>query len=131
MPDRKVKATGSKVEVWHGTAKHTAGGLKKEDLMQNKRGKIVSRSKHQAGLTTGKQNLGAYLVGSGGAPRRSARSKSQKGSGFLGDLLGFGLPEAGGAPAYSSRGGRLPARRRKQKGGGIFGSIGDVVDHVF
>ncbi len=37
---------GSKIQVWHGTALQTAGGLKKSDLMKNKRGKIVSRKKY-------------------------------------------------------------------------------------
>jgi hypothetical protein len=40
---------GTKAQVWHGTAKHTSGGLKKKDLMRHK-GKIVSRRKHAAGL---------------------------------------------------------------------------------
>jgi len=42
-------AVGTKAQVWHGTAKHTSGGLKKKDLMKHK-GKIVSRRKHAAGL---------------------------------------------------------------------------------
>jgi hypothetical protein len=42
--------TGSKAQVYHGTAKHTAGGLKKGDLMMTKRGRIVSRKQHAAGL---------------------------------------------------------------------------------
>jgi hypothetical protein len=40
---------GTKAQVWHGTAKHTSGGLKRPDLMKHK-GKIVSRRKHAAGL---------------------------------------------------------------------------------
>jgi hypothetical protein len=40
---------GTKAQVWHGTAKHTSGGLTKKDLMKHK-GKIVSRRKHAAGL---------------------------------------------------------------------------------
>jgi len=44
----KIKATGSKAEVYHGTAKHTPGGLKKKDLMKHK-GRIISRKKHEAG----------------------------------------------------------------------------------
>jgi len=44
----KIKATGSKAEVFHGTAKHTSGGLHKKDLMKHK-GRIVSRRKHEAG----------------------------------------------------------------------------------
>ena len=44
-----LKATGSKAEVFHGTAKHTSGGLHKKDLMKSKAGRIVSRKKHAAG----------------------------------------------------------------------------------
>jgi hypothetical protein len=43
-----IKAVGSKAEVYHGTAKHTSGGLKKKDLMKLK-GRIISRKKHAAG----------------------------------------------------------------------------------
>jgi hypothetical protein len=42
-------ASGSTAQVWHGTARHTSGGLTKKDLMRHK-GKIVSRRKHAAGL---------------------------------------------------------------------------------
>lgn len=40
---------GTKAQVLHGTAKHTAGGLKQSDLIINKRGKIVSRKQQAAG----------------------------------------------------------------------------------
>ncbi len=40
---------GSKAQVYHGTAKHTSGGLTKKDLVQNKHGRIVSRRKMMAG----------------------------------------------------------------------------------
>lgn len=40
------KSIGSRAEVFHGTAKHTSGGLTKKDLLKNKHGRIVSRSKH-------------------------------------------------------------------------------------
>ncbi len=45
----KIPAVGSKAAVFHGTAKHTSGGLTKKDLMKTKRGRIVSRKKHAAG----------------------------------------------------------------------------------
>jgi hypothetical protein len=45
----KMMATGSKSQVWHGTAKHTSGGLTKKDLMKTKKGRIVSKRKHAAG----------------------------------------------------------------------------------
>ncbi len=40
---------GSKAQVFHGTAKHTAGGLTRKDLIMNKRGRIVSKKQHAAG----------------------------------------------------------------------------------
>lgn len=40
---------GSKAQVYHGSAKHTSGGLTKKDLMKTKRGRIVSRKKHALG----------------------------------------------------------------------------------
>ena len=44
-----VPAVGSKAQVYHGTAKHTSGGLTKKDLVKNKHGRIVSRKKMAAG----------------------------------------------------------------------------------
>lgn len=40
-----IKKVGSRAQVMHGTADHTAGGLKKSDLKMNKWGRIVSRKK--------------------------------------------------------------------------------------
>jgi hypothetical protein len=39
---------GSRAKVWHGTAKRTSGGLKKNDLMINKHGRIVSKKKSES-----------------------------------------------------------------------------------
>ncbi len=36
---------GSRAQVWHGTAFKTKSGLTKHNLVQNKRGRIVSRKK--------------------------------------------------------------------------------------
>jgi hypothetical protein len=44
-----MSGVGSKAQVFHGTKERTAGGLKKEDLMQNKHGRIVSKKQHSAG----------------------------------------------------------------------------------
>jgi hypothetical protein len=41
-------AVGSKAQVWHGSARHTSGGLTKKDLMKHK-GRIISRRKHALG----------------------------------------------------------------------------------
>ena len=43
---------GSRAQVMHGTAYKTSGGLIKNDLTQNKNGRIVSRSKHRIGVMT-------------------------------------------------------------------------------
>lgn len=48
MMGGKVPAVGTKAQVWHGTARHTSGGLTKKDLMKHK-GRIVSKKKHAAG----------------------------------------------------------------------------------
>ena len=48
MTEHKIKAVGSKAEVFHGTARHTVGNLHKKDLMKHK-GRIISRKKHLQG----------------------------------------------------------------------------------
>ena len=65
----KLKRVGSRAEVWHGNATMTSGGLKKNDLMKNKNGRIVSAKKHRtakkekrlvkAGYKTEKGKFGA------------------------------------------------------------------------
>ncbi len=45
-----MMTVGSKAQVFHGSAKHTSGGLTRKDLMKTKAGRIVSRKKHTAGL---------------------------------------------------------------------------------
>jgi hypothetical protein len=45
---RRSSVIGSRVQVMHGTAHHTSGGLVKSDLMMHK-GRIVSRKAHAAG----------------------------------------------------------------------------------
>ena len=47
-----MQTTGSRAQVWHGTAKKTSGGLTKSNLMMNKHGRIVSRRKHASGKKT-------------------------------------------------------------------------------
>jgi hypothetical protein len=44
MPSKTLKR-GTRRQVWNGSAEQTAGGLKKEDLDKNKRGRIVSKKK--------------------------------------------------------------------------------------
>ena len=44
-----MQRIGSKTQVWHGTADHTSGGLKRTDLVKSKSGKVVSKKKQAAG----------------------------------------------------------------------------------
>jgi len=44
-----MMTTGTRAQVYHGTAMKTSGGLTKKDLFMNKRGRIVSRRASAAG----------------------------------------------------------------------------------
>ena len=81
----KMPATGSKSQVFHGTAKHTSGGLYRKDLMKTKNGRIVSRKKHAAGKKAIKnlRKLG-YIAKKGSF---KLFSKKRGGSGSLMDLV--------------------------------------------
>jgi hypothetical protein len=87
------KTIGSRAEVWHGSAKHTAGGLTKKDLFKNKAGRIVSKKKHfsakkdnrlvKSGYGTKKGKFGYVKIGTqkrrtmskrGGAPHGNSIS---------------------------------------------------------
>jgi hypothetical protein len=46
MPNKKTQRVGSRAKVFHGGAEMTVGGLRKEDLIKNKNGRIVSKKKH-------------------------------------------------------------------------------------
>ena len=60
-----MPATGSKAQVFHGTAVHTSGGLTKKDLVLNKHGRIVSRRKMMLGKKAVK-----HLFASGYKPKK-------------------------------------------------------------
>jgi hypothetical protein len=48
MPNNKTqRVIGSRAKVMHGGAEKTVGGLRKEDLMYNKAGRIVSKKKSE------------------------------------------------------------------------------------
>jgi len=112
---------GSRAQVMHGTAFKTSGGLKKNDLLQNKNGRIVSRKKHatakkerrlvKAGYGTRKGHFGAVKMG---------HTKKRRGS----KKMRGGEPEGVGSAAFSS-GAYRPAplnggkrrRHRRHRGG--------------
>jgi len=84
-----IQTTGTRAQVWHGTAKHTSGGLTKSNLMQNKSGRIVSRAKHNTakremrlvkyGYGTKKGEFGYVKVGSHKRSSRKGRSRKMRG----------------------------------------------------
>lgn len=43
---RKVLRVGSRAKVMHGGAEMTTGGLRKDQLMYNSKGRIVSKKRH-------------------------------------------------------------------------------------
>ena len=78
------KAEGTRAEVFHGTAKHTSGNLKKSDLMQNKKGRIVSVKKYNSakkemrllkhGYGTKKGKFG-FVLTNGKTKKRQSRKR--------------------------------------------------------
>lgn len=78
-----MQTTGTRAQVWHGTAKKTSGGLTKTQLMINKHGRIVSLKKHNAGKKTIKhlKSLG-YVAKKGHFKLFHKSNKTQKKGGF-------------------------------------------------
>lgn len=82
---------GSRAQVYHGTAYKTSGGLKKDNIMMNKNGRIVSKAKHntakkekrliKAGYGTKKGKFGFVMIGSRKAKgsKKNGRSRKQRG----------------------------------------------------
>jgi len=73
----KVKV-GSKAQVFHGTAERTVGGLKKEDLMQTEKGRIVSKKQHKAGLKAINRLRAAGFVAKKGEFKLFSKKASKK-----------------------------------------------------
>jgi len=82
----KVPAVGSKTQVFHGTAKHTSGGLHRKDLMKTKNGRIVSRKKHAAGKKAIKNLRKLGYIAKKGTFKLFKKGKHGGGN-SLGDLL--------------------------------------------
>jgi hypothetical protein len=86
---------GSRVQVYHKTAYHTTGGLKKCDLLLNKWGRIVSCKKHSAAKKEKRlQKLGFFATkGKFGVEKRTVKRRLKGGK--LADLS----PATYGTPA--------------------------------
>ena len=86
------QTVGTRAQVFHGTAKHTSGGLEKHDLMQNKSGRIVSRRKHNSakremrlvkhGFGTKKGKFGFVKMGNSSRKSRKSRKHLKGGAAF-------------------------------------------------
>ncbi len=82
MAEKKMLSTGSRAQVWHGTAKKTSGGLTKKDLKQTKDGRIVSRKKSEMMKKEGLKRLRdagyTYKKGHFGPVKIEAKKKGKK-----------------------------------------------------
>ena len=75
-----MKATGSRAEVMHGSAKHTSGGLTKADLKYNKHGRIVSRKASARGAKSIKRLRAMGYVAKKGKFIKFSRKMAKKGT---------------------------------------------------
>lgn len=83
-----MQTTGSRAQVWHGTAKKTSGGLTKKDLFQDKYGNLKSRKAsnkakknknlNKAGWTTKKGQFGAVRISEVKDTKRSGKKRTGK-----------------------------------------------------
>jgi hypothetical protein len=121
---------GTRAQVWHGTAYKTTGGLTKNDILQNKNGRIVSRAKHasakkenrlvKAGFGTKKGVFGYVQLD------KKSKTKSKRGgagnmpsSGTIGSTMGSGSGMAKVDSIKSMNATKTGGRRRnKSRRGG-------------
>ncbi len=71
---------GTRAQVYHGTAYKTSGGLLKKDLVQNKRGRIVSKKKLETAKRERRLEKHGFFAEKGkfGAVRRTARKSPMR-----------------------------------------------------
>jgi hypothetical protein len=75
-----MKSVGSRAEVFHNNARHTSGGLTKNDLLKNKHGEIVSRKKHFQAKKDKRLEKAGYFTQKGkfGFVKRATRKTNRK-----------------------------------------------------
>ena len=79
---------GSRAQVWHRSAYKTEGNLKRENLLMNKHGRVVSKKKHntakrdkrlvKAGYHTRKGHFG-WVKKDGSKSRKAKKGKKTRG----------------------------------------------------
>jgi hypothetical protein len=74
------QTVGSRAEVFHGTAKHTSGGLEKRNLLKNKWGRIVSAKKHRTAKKEKRLEKAGFFAKKGefGAIRRKTMKNNRR-----------------------------------------------------
>lgn len=72
--------TGSRAQVWHGTAYKTEYGLTKDKLMKNKRDRIVSKKKHATAKKEKRLEKAGYFTQKGkfGFVKRDVKGTRKK-----------------------------------------------------
>ena len=86
MPSKTLKR-GSRRQVWNGKAEMTAGGLKKEDLTKNPRGRIVSVKKCQTMKKTYKGSDSEDDEEPEPKPKEESKQEPKKATGFWNTLF--------------------------------------------
>jgi hypothetical protein len=78
MTGGAMKAIGTRAEVMHGTADHTAGGLTRSALKYNKHGRIVSRKASERGKKALKHLVAAGYKAKKGQFKLFTKKSSRK-----------------------------------------------------
>jgi hypothetical protein len=78
-----MKATGSRAEVFHGTAKKTTGGLTKDDLFMGKDGHIKSKEMKKRGDSPALKKWRAAVE----KARKELKLKKKEFTAITGELL--------------------------------------------
>jgi hypothetical protein len=138
----KTHTIGTRAQVWHGTSKKTSGGLTKSDLMMNKAGRIVSKSKHfsakkenrllKHGYGTQKGKFGFVKIGTKSRKHRKGSKKMRGGmyglspapANWTGDGIdGQGLTQGqNGGPGGPLTAALMAGGRRRSRG--MYGGSG-------
>ena len=105
---------GTRAQVWHNTAYKTSGGLTKMDLLMNKHGRIVSKTKHNTARREKRLVKAGFLTKKGhfGFVKKGTRSKK----GGDGRPMGVGFPNASPL-ARALSGGKSRRHHKKMRGG--------------
>ena len=111
---------GTRAQVWHGTSYKTSGGLTHNDLMKNKAGRIVSKTKHNTAKREKRLVKAGYLTKKGhfGFIKKGSRKSKRGGTGAP---MGSGFPNDSPMGEVLSHGGRRSRkhRSRKHRGGSV------------